>query len=94
MATRDIIEYGIGGFDPSKPNNNVISRKTEEVAPEETNADQVRSKLIEGLQANRDFISLSNPTAAQTAAQVRRLTRQTNALIRLTLQLFADASDV
>lgn len=31
MATTTITEYGPGGFDPSKPNNNVVNEYEEEV---------------------------------------------------------------
>ena len=35
------------------------------------------------LQGNRDFLALASPTNAQTLAQVKALTRQNTALIRL-----------
>lgn len=40
---------------------------------------------------NRDHLALASPTAADTRKQVDRLTRQVNALIRLTL---ADLDDI
>ncbi|MFM1964892.1 MAG: hypothetical protein RL134_617, partial [Actinomycetota bacterium] len=42
------------------------------------------------LQGNRDFLALSAPTNAQTLAQVKALTRQNTALIRLLLGLLDD----
>lgn len=41
-------------------------------------------RLTSAIQGNQDYLALATPTAAQTAAQVRALTRQVNALTRLT----------
>ena len=42
------------------------------------------------LQGNRDFLALASPTNAQTLAQVKLLTRQNTALIRLLLGLLEE----
>lgn len=55
------------------------------------NADDLRTRTATALGANRAFLA-STPTAAQSAAQVKALTRQMNGLIRLQLQQF-DATD-
>jgi hypothetical protein len=56
--------------------------------------DANRVRLLEqaqaALAANRDFLALASPTNAQTLAQVKALTRQTNAVIRL---LVGDLTD-
>ena len=50
-------------------------------------------KASEALAANQTFLALQNPTNAQVLAQVRLLTREVNALIRLQLASFEDVSD-
>ena len=47
----------------------------------------IEERLRQRLDANRDHLALASPTAAQQRAQVARLTRQTNALIRQVLGL-------
>jgi hypothetical protein len=49
-------------------------------------------RAVTALQGNRDFLALASPTNAQTLAQVKNLTRQNTALIRLMLGLL-DGTD-
>ena len=60
-----------------------------EVANEATVEDRLRA----GLDANRTYLAIATPTAAQQRAQVARLTRQNTALIRHLLRHLADTSD-
>lgn len=52
----------------------------------------LRTNALAALADNRMFLGLSNPTIAQTSAQVKALTRQTNGLIRLVAELY-DGTD-
>jgi len=55
--------------------------------PGEKNRRSIEDRLRQRLDANRDYLALASPTAAQQRAQVARLTRENNALIRLVLDL-------
>lgn len=59
----------------------------------EQNRANLLDKLNKGLSQNKNYLDIANPTAAQQATQITRLTRECNALIRLTLELFEDSSD-
>lgn len=55
----------------------------------------LHAKARAALTANATYLALANPTAAQNTAQIRRLTRQVNALTRLALaaDLLRDNAD-
>lgn len=59
---------------------------------EEANRVTIQDRARAALTANTTYLALTSPTAAQVAAQVKALTRQNNALIRLMLGKF-DAVD-
>jgi len=66
-----------------------VDRTPAEVANEATIEDRLRARL----DANRTYLALDTPTAAQQRAQVARLTRQNTALIRHLLRDLTDTSD-
>ncbi len=54
----------------------------------------IRARLRAALGSNRTFLALDSPTNAQVVAQVRRLTRQMNGVVRLTLVDLGDGADL
>jgi GrpB-like predicted nucleotidyltransferase (UPF0157 family) len=73
------------------PENTEADRRVQGQA-EVTNELSIRDKLRLALAANADYLALTTPTAAQTTVQVKSLTRQVTALIRLAnRQLEADS---
>ena len=61
--------------------------------PTDVAARTVEDRLRSALDANRTYLAIATPTAAQQRAQVARLTRQTTALIRHLLRDLTDTSD-
>lgn len=49
------------------------------------NEQAIRDAAAQALATNRTYVALANPTAAQTAAEVKALARQMNGVIRLLL---------
>ena len=55
-------------------------------SPEQANEFTLRDRAAAALDANKTYLALSSPTAAQNLAQIRLLTRECSALIRLALR--------
>jgi hypothetical protein len=60
--------------------------------PTATNAASLRAKTQQALAVNATYLGLASPSAAQTTAQVKALTRECDALIRLLLGALDDTS--
>ena len=61
--------------------------------PTDRNQRTIEDRLRNALDANRTYLAIGTPTAAQQRAQVARLTRQNTALIRRLLRDLTDTSD-
>lgn len=70
----------------------VIGEDIESTVPADLNAAAITVKAQQALTANATFRTIATPTNADIVAQVKALTRQNTALIRLVLGLF-DADD-
>lgn len=57
-----------------------------------TNRRTIEDKAAAALTANNAFLAIASPTTAQTLAQVKVLTRETSAVIRLLLGLLDTTS--
>ncbi len=56
------------------------------------NRDEIETKAAQALAVNATYLALATPTAAQTTAQVKALTRECNALVRLLLGQLDDTA--
>lgn len=52
----------------------------------ETNKRSLEDKATQAIELNNTYLARTSPTAAQTTAQVKLLTRENNAIIRLLLK--------
>lgn len=55
----------------------------DESVQKDVNAETLRRQVSAALEVNRSFLAIANPTPPQTAAQVKLLTQESSALIRL-----------
>lgn len=56
------------------------------------NAATLRGKASAALTTNATYLAMATPSAAQNTAQTKALTRQMNALIKLTLDILDDVN--
>lgn len=63
----------------------LVSSEQVPVPVEQVNRDAIEQRATDALAANRIYIARTNPTAAQTTAQVGALSQQINGVIRLLL---------
>lgn len=71
---------------PYSAQENADADARTEASLEQANESSLHQKAAAALSANATFLALSSPTNAQNAAQVKALTRQCNALIRLAIR--------
>ena len=63
------------------------------LTPEQINYETLIQRATKALTANGAYLALTSPTQAQAVAQVKVLTRECNALIRLAVSALDDISD-
>lgn len=61
-----------------------------EVSQSELNRDDLTAKASQALTANATYLAIASPSVAQNTAQIQRLTREVNAILRLMLNQVDD----
>lgn len=79
MAFRNLPD-GMGGIRPTDDSDLPVNMRT------------LLDKADQAMTSNATYLALGNPTAAQNTAQIKALTRQVNALVRLTLGRHEDTT--
>lgn len=70
----------------------LVATDVVEVPQEIVNRDDVQVKMRQALAINATYLAIANPTNAQIAVQVQRLTRECNALLRTALNALDDVA--
>lgn len=80
-------DYGIDGLGLASPTETLAERAAREAAQEAAGANRrtVEQRARVALTANATYLALGSPTNAQNLAQIRLLTRECSALIKLAL---------
>lgn len=95
-ATRTYHEYDETGVEtlarPYTPEENAEADARAQAQTEATNEADLMAKARNAITGNKNFLAIASPTNAQTVAQVKALTRQMNAMIRLEVRDLLDTS--
>lgn len=73
-------------------NGQLVSSRTVTIPDEGVNALTLQQRVQAALDANATYLAIASPSNAQVAAQVKVLTKECNALIRLLLGKLDDVS--
>lgn len=63
-----------------------------EILQTDLNRDDLTTKAVQALATNATYLALASPSTVQNTAQIQRLTRECNAIIRLLLNQLDDTS--
>lgn len=80
------------GRRPYTTDENAAADARSQDATRLANGDTLRSKAQNSISGNVSFLSKSSPTTAQVTSQVKALTQQVDALIRLLVSDLSDTS--
>lgn len=88
----DVADAPIGPARPWTPEEAAAWDRQATADTEATSAATLTTRARTAIQGNKDFLALASPTNAQTLAQVKALTRQANALIKLEVRDLLDTT--